>query len=87
MDDKRDDSNRRPSPLGGEGTDEGTGSLTLPSPPLGKGGRELTPLMQQYHDLKSRYPEEVLRVVDALQTDALCPANWHKGQPTLTPSV
>lgn len=30
-----------------------------------------------------RNPEEVLRVLDALQTDELCPCNWHKGEPTL----
>ena len=27
--------------------------------------------------------EEVLRVLDALQTDELCPCNWQKGEPTL----
>jgi len=26
-----------------------------------------------------RNPDEVLRVLDALQTDELCPCNWHKG--------
>jgi peroxiredoxin (alkyl hydroperoxide reductase subunit C) len=26
---------------------------------------------------------EVLRVLDALQTDELCPCNWQKGQPTV----
>jgi len=25
----------------------------------------------------------VLRVLDALQTDELCPCNWHKGEQTL----
>jgi peroxiredoxin (alkyl hydroperoxide reductase subunit C) len=30
-----------------------------------------------------RNPEEVLRVVDALQTDELCPCNWKKGESTL----
>jgi len=30
-----------------------------------------------------RNPQEVLRVVDALQTDELCPCNWEKGQATL----
>ena len=65
MDDKRDDVSRRPSPLAGEGPDEGTISKMPPSPPpspaTGRGGNSvLTPLMQQYHDLKSRYPEEVL---------------------------
>jgi lipoyl-dependent peroxiredoxin subunit C len=30
-----------------------------------------------------RSPEEVLRVLDALQTDELCPCNWSKGQDTL----
>ena len=27
--------------------------------------------------------DEVVRVLDALQTDELCPCNWQKGQPTL----
>jgi alkyl hydroperoxide reductase subunit AhpC len=27
-----------------------------------------------------RNPEEVLRVLDALQTDELCPCNWHQGE-------
>jgi len=30
-----------------------------------------------------RNPEEVLRVLDALQTDELCPCNWKKGDATL----
>jgi alkyl hydroperoxide reductase subunit AhpC len=30
-----------------------------------------------------RSPEEVLRVLDGLQSDELCPCNWEKGQPTL----
>ncbi len=30
-----------------------------------------------------RNPQEVLRVLDALQTDELCPCNWQKGEPTL----
>jgi len=30
-----------------------------------------------------RSPEEVLRVLDALQTDELCPCNWQKGEQTL----
>ncbi len=30
-----------------------------------------------------RSPEEVLRVLDALQTDELCPCNWHQGDDTL----
>ncbi|MDR3514594.1 MAG: peroxiredoxin [Azospirillaceae bacterium] len=30
-----------------------------------------------------RNPQEVLRVLDALQTDELCPCNWHKGESTL----
>ena len=30
-----------------------------------------------------RNPDEVLRVLDALQTDELCPCNWKKGQPTI----
>jgi peroxiredoxin (alkyl hydroperoxide reductase subunit C) len=32
-----------------------------------------------------RNPREVLRVLDALQTDELCPCNWNKGQETLHP--
>ena len=31
-----------------------------------------------------RNPQEVLRVLDALQTDELCPCNWHKGEETLS---
>ena len=31
-----------------------------------------------------RNPAEVLRVLDALQTDELCPCNWQKGQQTLS---
>ncbi|HEY4085202.1 MAG TPA: peroxiredoxin [Bryobacteraceae bacterium] len=30
-----------------------------------------------------RNPQEVLRVVDALQTDELCPCNWQKGEAVL----
>ena len=30
-----------------------------------------------------RNPEEVLRVLDALQTDELCPCNWKQGDDTL----
>src|SRR5205823_14010052 len=30
-----------------------------------------------------RNPREVLRILDALQTDGLCPCNWKKGDPTL----
>jgi lipoyl-dependent peroxiredoxin subunit C len=31
-----------------------------------------------------RNVDEVLRVLDALQTEELCPCNWRKGEPTLT---
>jgi lipoyl-dependent peroxiredoxin subunit C len=31
-----------------------------------------------------RSPKEVLRVLDSLQTDELCPCNWQKGQETIT---
>lgn len=30
-----------------------------------------------------RNPNEVLRVLDALQTDELCPCNWKKGEDTI----
>jgi peroxiredoxin (alkyl hydroperoxide reductase subunit C) len=30
-----------------------------------------------------RSPEEVLRVLDALQTDELCPCNWKQGDEVL----
>jgi peroxiredoxin (alkyl hydroperoxide reductase subunit C) len=30
-----------------------------------------------------RSVDEVLRVLDALQTDELCPCNWQRGEPTL----
>ena|SRR5579884_1329911 len=33
-----------------------------------------------------RNPQEVLRVLDALQTDELCPCNWQKGEATLVPA-
>jgi peroxiredoxin (alkyl hydroperoxide reductase subunit C) len=32
-----------------------------------------------------RNPLEVVRVLDALQTDELCPCNWQKGSETLKP--
>ncbi len=36
------------------------------------------------HDLSvGRNVDEVLRVLDALQTDKLCPCNWSKGEDTL----
>lgn len=36
------------------------------------------------HDLPvGRNVDEVLRVLDALQTDKLCPCNWQKGESTL----
>ncbi|WP_417317513.1 peroxiredoxin [Emcibacter sp.] len=31
-----------------------------------------------------RNPKEVLRVLDALQTDELCPCNWQQGEETIT---
>ncbi len=34
-----------------------------------------------------RSPQEVLRVLDALQTDELCPCNWQKGEAVLQASV
>ena len=34
-----------------------------------------------------RNVDEVLRVLDALQTDELCPCNWKKGEPTLEVGV
>ena len=33
-----------------------------------------------------RNPEEVIRVLDALQTDELCPCGWTKGEDTLKPA-
>ncbi|MBT8765275.1 peroxiredoxin [Metapseudomonas boanensis] len=30
-----------------------------------------------------RNPQETLRLLDALQSDELCPCNWHKGEPTI----
>ncbi|PZP58516.1 MAG: alkyl hydroperoxide reductase, partial [Azospira oryzae] len=36
------------------------------------------------HDLNvGRNVDEVLRTLDALQTDELCPCNWKKGDPVL----
>ena len=34
-----------------------------------------------------RNPQEVLRVLDALQTDELCPCNWQKGEAVLNVAV
>ena len=34
-----------------------------------------------------RNPNEVLRVLDALQTDELCPCNWTKGEEVLRPAA
>jgi peroxiredoxin (alkyl hydroperoxide reductase subunit C) len=34
-----------------------------------------------------RNPQEILRVLDALQTDELCPCNWQKGEEVLKPAV
>ncbi len=31
-----------------------------------------------------RNPSEILRILDALQTDELCPCNWQQGENTLT---
>ena len=31
-----------------------------------------------------RNPQETLRVLDALQTDELCPCNWQRGEQTLS---
>jgi len=36
-----------------------------------------------YNHSVGRSVEEVLRVLDALQTDELCPCNWKKGEETL----
>lgn len=30
-----------------------------------------------------RNPDEYIRIIDAFQSDALCPCNWKKGEPTL----
>jgi len=39
----------------------------------------------QANDLSvGRNVDEVLRVLDALQTDELCPCNWKQGDPTLS---
>src|SRR5690349_16038404 len=34
-----------------------------------------------------RNPAEVLRVLDALQTDELCPCNWQKGEEVIKPAA
>ena len=56
----------------------------LPFPMLADIKRELTGALGILDDLAvGRNPEEVLRVLDALQTDELCPCNWQKGEETL----
>ena len=37
--------------------------------------------------LVGRNTQEVLRMLDALRTDELCPANWQKGDATLHPAI
>jgi peroxiredoxin (alkyl hydroperoxide reductase subunit C) len=34
-----------------------------------------------------RNPQEVVRVLDALQSDELCPCNWQKGEAPLKPVI
>ena len=34
-----------------------------------------------------RNPQETLRVLDALQTDELCPCNWTAGEEVLRPAA
>jgi alkyl hydroperoxide reductase subunit AhpC len=34
-----------------------------------------------------RSVDEVLRVLDGLQTDELCPCNWKKGEETITQAL
>src|SRR6185437_9399100 len=67
MDVKPTDASPHPSPTSGEGPGEGstkiseeTFSLTPALSREGRGGTALTPLMRQYHELKARYPEELL---------------------------
>jgi peroxiredoxin (alkyl hydroperoxide reductase subunit C) len=38
-------------------------------------------------DSVGRNPQEVIRVLDALQSDELCPCNWQKGEATLRPAA
>ena len=43
---------------------------------------------QSCYDLKvGRNVDEVLRVLDALQTDELCPCNWSQGEEVLRPAA
>jgi eukaryotic-like serine/threonine-protein kinase len=43
---------------------------------------------QAVHNLSvGRSTEEILRVLDALQTGGMCPAEWSPGQPLIDPSV
>jgi lipoyl-dependent peroxiredoxin subunit C len=39
------------------------------------------------HDSVGRNPNEVLRVLDALQSDELCPCNWKQGDEFLRPAA
>ena len=34
-----------------------------------------------------RNPAETLRILDALQTDELCPCNWNEGEEVLRPAA
>lgn len=42
--------------------------------------------MSAYDLSVGRNVDEILRVLDALQTDELCPCNWKKGDPTIKES-
>ena len=39
------------------------------------------------HDSVGRNPAEVMRVLDALQSDELCPCNWNQGDEFLRPAA
>jgi alkyl hydroperoxide reductase subunit AhpC len=54
-----------------------------PARHLHRGSREHHPLRVRQRSRRGRNPEEVLRVLDALQTDELCPCNWQKGEETI----
>ena len=45
--------------------------------------RRRDPLRLGERPVVGRNPPEVLRVLDALQTDELCPCNWNKGEEVL----
>ena len=90
-----DDLRGLPFPMLGDVKRELTAALGILDPKAGVAQRatfivdpENTIRFVSVNDLSvGRNPQEVLRVLDALQTDELCPCNWSKGDAPLKPVI